>query len=498
MIGANFVNYLDRTIISVLGPSIQADLKLDDTALGFLLGTAFAVLYGVIGIPMGRLADVLSRKGLMATGLSLWSIMTILSGSATSFLGLAAARIGVGVGEATANPVSHCLLSDYFPARNRASVLGSYLASVHLGSGFALVLGGVLVAKWSHWCEAFPLGACTLPGWRAAFMLVGLPGLLLAVLVSWLREPPRPDRKDASVLAIIAREAATAIPPFTVIALLQTGGRRAAIKNVIFLGVVAAVATGLGMLTRDWAQWMALGIGVYSVASWAQAVRYRDLPLFELTFGCPVFLYAVSGGAMLACFVGTIQAWAPTYAMRTLEGDHAKVGLWLGLISILGAVFSTLLGGFVTDLWKRRDNRAPIWVALICLLAPIVPLFLMLHAKSFGVFVPALLAFILLGMGWSGPFAALVQDLVLPRMRGAAAAAFALIIGLVAAGIGPYWAGKISTVTGSLTTGLYASLVFVPIGALLLVKAAAKLRQESFATRVARARAAGERGLEAI
>ena len=318
-------------------------------------------------------------------------------------------------------------------------------------------------------------------------------GLVLAVLVGRLREPHRVIARDgSSALAIIAREVATAIPPFTVLALLRTGGKRAAIKNVVFLAVLAGVAIGLGKLTGDWPQWIALGIGVYSVSSWAQAVRFRDLPLFQLTFGCPVFLYTVSGGAMLTCFVGTIQAWAPTYAMRTLEGDHAKVGLWLGLISIVGAGCSTLLGGFVTDMWKRRDKRAPIWVAMISLIGPVVPLVLMLHAKSFGAFVPALLAFILLGMGWSGSFAALMQDLVLPRMRGTAAAAFALIIGLVGAGIGPYWAGKISTMTGSLATGLYASLIFVPIGVGLLLVAAAKLRKESPATRIARAQLAGE------
>jgi MFS family permease len=167
---ANMFNYIDRHIVSALSPAIKADLKLDDADIGFLLGTAFAVLYGVLGISMGRIADALSRTRLMAGGLALWSAMTALSGGAMSFATMSGARLGVGVGEATANPVSQSMLSDYFPARNRGAVLGVYLASVHLGTAIALILGGVLLKQWSNWCSVFPTGACEIPGGWAAWL----------------------------------------------------------------------------------------------------------------------------------------------------------------------------------------------------------------------------------------------------------------------------------------------------------------------------------------
>ncbi len=112
---ANALNYIDRQIVSILAQSIKADLKLDDADLGFILGTAFAVFYSVVGIAMGRISDFLPRKKVMAFGLALWSAMTALGGAANSFAMLGAARLGVGVGEAVANPCGHSLVADLFP-----------------------------------------------------------------------------------------------------------------------------------------------------------------------------------------------------------------------------------------------------------------------------------------------------------------------------------------------------------------------------------------------
>jgi len=123
---------------------------------------------------------------------------------------------------------------------------------------------------------------------------------------------------------------------------------------------------------------------------------------------------------------------------------------------------------------------------------PIPMLFALLSAKTLGGFVAAFCALTLFSMSWAGSFAALVQDLVLVRMRGAAAAIFSLVMVLTSSGIGPYWTGKISTLTGSLTTGLYSLLVFVPGAAVLLLLAAARLRHETTEARYSRARSAGE------
>lgn len=490
---ANLFNYLDRHIVSVLSPAIQAELHFSDADMGFLLGTAFAVLYGVLGIPMGRIADALSRTRLMAGGLALWSSMTALSGTATSFATLGAARVGVGVGEATANPVSHSLLCDYFPARNRSAVLGIYLASVHLGIAASLILGGLMMKNWSSWCSVFPGDACGLTSWRAAFFLVGIPGLFLAILIALLREPPRPKAHvRPPALKIIAEELSAAIPPFTLFTLARMGGSRAAIFNLGLMTVIALVAVGIAELTGDWAQWIAVAIGVYSVATWAHVLKLKDAPLYALTFGCPTFLYSMFGGAFLTCFVGTIGIWAAPYAMRTLDADAGEIGLALGAAQFGSAVTSVIVGGIITDWWKRRDRRAPIYIALIALTVPIPLLFVLLRAETLGSFIAAFAVLTLFSMAWAGSFAALVQDLVLVRMRAVAAAIFSLVMILTASGIGPYWAGKISTITGSLTTGLYSLLGFVPIAAVLLILAARRMPNETPEARLARANAAGE------
>ena len=490
---ANLFNYLDRQIISVLAPAIQKDLEFTDAQLGFLLGTAFAVLYGVVGIPMGRIADAFSRTRLMAGGLALWSAMTVVSGLASGFIGLGAARIGVGVGEATANPVSHSLLSEYFPARNRATVLSLYLASVHIGIAIATIFGGLLIQHWSSWCSVFPGDACSVPSWRAGFFFVGLPGLLLAVLVALLREPARVGPKTSlSARTVVTGELAAAIPPFTLFSLYRLSGPRAAVKNAVFALAVTLVAIGLSLATGDWAQWIAVAVGVYSVSTWAQVLRFRDLPLFKLTFGCPTFMLSMFGGAFVACFIATIQIWGIPYAMRTLHEPPGTVGVAVGLVLLSSAAVSIIMGGLVTDRWKRYDRRAPIWIALIAIVGPVPLLFALLHAQTLGAYVAAFGAMMLLCMSWGGAFAALVQDLVLPRMRGAAAATFSLVVALISSGIGPYWTGKISTMTGSLTTGLYAILIFVPPAVILLVLAARRIRSETPQARLERARAAGE------
>lgn len=490
---ANLFNYLDRHIVSILAPAIQAELHLTDAEIGFLLGTAFAVLYGVLGIPMGRISDVLSRKRLMAGGLALWSGMTAMAGGATGFLSLSAARVGVGLGEATANPVSHSLLCDYFPARNRSAVLGCYLASVYLGIGTSLVLGGLLIQNWGSWCSSFPGNACGLTSWRAGFLIVGIPGLVLAIFIARLREPPRPQAHiSSSVSAIIAREFSAAIPPFTVLNLARLGGVRAARSNLLFMGLLTAVALGIASLTGDWPQWIALAIGVYSVATWAQVLTYSDPPLFKLTFGCPTFMLTMFGGAFITCFVGTVGIWAAPYAMRTLDADAGQIGLALGAAQLGAAVTSVILGGLIADWLKRRDARAPIWIGMVALIVPIPILFVLLNAQTLAGFVAAFSLLTLFAMSWPGSFAALVQDLVLVRMRGTAAAIFSLVMILTSSGLGPYWAGKISTITGSLTMGLYSLLAFVPVAAVLLFLASRRIRNETPEVRQALAAAAGE------
>jgi MFS family permease len=171
------VNFIDRSILAILLEPIKQDLALNDTQLGLLGGLAFALFYTTLGIPIAALADRWSRVKILSIAMVVWSGMTALCGFAQSFWMLLLARIGVGVGEAGASPPSHSLISDYFPIETRATALSIYALGIPFGSMIGNFVGG-----WG--AEAL--------GWRHTFVLVGVPGVFVA-LVIWLtlREPPR-------------------------------------------------------------------------------------------------------------------------------------------------------------------------------------------------------------------------------------------------------------------------------------------------------------------
>ena len=178
------INFVDRQILSVLIEPIKADLGLSDTQLGLLTGFAFAIFYATLGVPIGRLADRVNRVNIIAGAAALWSVMTALSGLAQNFWQLAAARVGVGVGEAGCTPPAHSMIADLFPAGRRASAMSIYQLGVPIGSVVGLMAGGWINEIW---------------GWRVAFMAVGLPGLLVALVLKWvIQDPPRGRSEEAA------------------------------------------------------------------------------------------------------------------------------------------------------------------------------------------------------------------------------------------------------------------------------------------------------------
>jgi len=184
------VNFIDRSIVNILLQPIKEEFHPSDTALGFLSGVAFAIFYATLGIPIARWADRGVRRDIIALALFLWSGMTALCGLARTFPQLVMARIGVGIGEAGCSPPAHSLLSDYYPPDQRGRAFATYALGIPIGTAFGYLLGGWMTQEL---------------GWRSAFLLVGLPGLLLAAVVRLtLREPPRG-------LSEVRRE--TAAPP---------------------------------------------------------------------------------------------------------------------------------------------------------------------------------------------------------------------------------------------------------------------------------------------
>ncbi|HIL01662.1 MAG TPA: MFS transporter [Myxococcales bacterium] len=175
------LNFVDRSILSILLEDIKLAFDVSDTYLGFLSGIAFALLYTVMGIPIARWADRGSRTTIIALAVFVWSAMTAATGLARSFAQLAVARVGVGIGEAGCSPPAHSLIADYFPPERRATALAIYSLGIPIGGAVGFWAGG--------WLNEFF-------DWRVAFMVVGLPGCLLAVVVKLtLPEPPRAERE---------------------------------------------------------------------------------------------------------------------------------------------------------------------------------------------------------------------------------------------------------------------------------------------------------------
>ena len=170
-------NFIDRQILAILLPAIKAEFGVGDAVLGFLAGTAFALFYATLGVPIALLADCWNRRNLIAISLTLWSGMTALSGFAGNIVQLALARIGVGVGEAGCSPAAHSMIADYYPPEQRASAMGIFTLGISGGIMLAYLTGGWVVQN---------------IGWREAFLIVGVPGLLLALLMRLtVAEPPR-------------------------------------------------------------------------------------------------------------------------------------------------------------------------------------------------------------------------------------------------------------------------------------------------------------------
>lgn len=488
------LNFVDRNIISILAEDIKADLGLRDDQIGFLYGTAFGVFYALFGIPLGKLADSWHRIRLMTAGLAIWSAFTALSGFAKNFATLSVARIGVGVGEATASPSAYSLISDWFPKKMRATALAIYASGLYIGGGVSLLIGGAIVERWN---AAYPVDApMGLAGWQAAFIIVGLPGLLLACLVFTLREPLRgesegiitPPPKDP--FRGFFRELIAVIPPFTIIGALQAGSK-GLLLNLAGALVIGGIAYAMAMFTDNYVQWGAIGVGYYAIFSWASTLERRDAPTFKLIWGTPAFLTTILGYGMVAFMSYAASFWAAPYAIRILEEAPSVAGWWIGGPGALGGFLGVIGGGRAADWLRERNPAGRLIVVAFGLVAAAPFLFVMFTTENTTVFYIAAFLQSLFASSALGGAAATTQDLVLPRMRGTATATFFLSTTLVGLALGPYMAGQVSTMTGSLSTGGLSLLVAVPIGLVLLV-IAYRTVPTAEQTLLARAREAGE------
>jgi len=329
-------NFIDRQLLAILQEPIKAELGLSDGQLGLLTGFAFAVFYVTAGIPIARWADHANRRNIVALSLAVWSGMTAISGLVQNYWQLLAARIGVGVGEAGGSPPSHSMISDIFPAHQRASALGFYSMGVNFGILFGFLLGG--------WLNEFF-------GWRVAFLVVGAPGILLAVVVRWtMAEPVRGlvDNRTASadsnsfsdVLAVLWN-----CRSFRHIAL--GAALNAFVSYSISNWTASFMIRSHGMSTGELGTWLALimgfggAVGVLCGGLVADRLAPRDqrwyvwLPTLAGLIALPFigFVYVAEGPYTALLLMVVPAVMSNVYLGNAIATTHGLVGLRMRAMS---------------------------------------------------------------------------------------------------------------------------------------------------------------------
>jgi predicted MFS family arabinose efflux permease len=360
------LNAADRTLIAIIGQPLKADLKLSDTQLGLLVGPAFALLYAFSGIPIARLAERFNRVNIIFLVMTLWSGLTALCGLTTSFAQLLLLRVGVGFGEAGCTPPAHSLLSDYFEPTRRATALSIYSCGISLGYVISAMVGGYVALHY---------------GWRAACLVVGLPGVLIAAIIKrFVKEP--------------ARGAFEAQRP--------------------------AADRDKSRLREELAELRAVARTLF--CRW---------PTANLVLGVIIASFASQG-----CW-----AFVPAFFNRGFQLDYATIGIVTGLSGGVAVGVGLLCGGIIADILGSRSAK---WYALVPAIALIIclPLYVGAFLQSDWQKTAVLLG---IGGFFQyisfGPTFGVIQNVVAVRRRATATALVYVLLSVVALGGGALFTG---------------------------------------------------------
>ena len=340
----NLFNYLDRWIVAALAESMKhSELRLSDTQLGSLM-TGFIIVYMIAAPVFGSLGDARSRTRLLGLGVAIWSVATALAGLATSYASLFAARAAVGVGEAAYGTISPALLADYFPRERRGRVFAVFFAAIPVGSALGYIVGGLV----DHYF-----------GWRQAFFVAGVPGLVLAALALRLYDPPRGAQDSAAGSASHAH---------------------------------------------------ALSLGGAARAAYAALVGNRP------------YMLTVLGYAAYTFAIGALAFWTPSFLERTRGIPKAQATVQFGAIVVVTGFIGTYAGGWIGDYFLRVSRQAYLWVSgLVTLVAAPLTL-LALAAPRPAVYWTAIVAAELCLFASTGPINSAIVNVVSPHMRATAVA----------------------------------------------------------------------------
>lgn len=361
-------SYVDRQIMGVLLEPIRLEFGLSDTQMGFLGGIAFGIFYATLGIPIAFLADRWSRRNIIAIAVTIWSFMTVACAFVTGFWSLAFARVGVGIGEAGSSPPSHSMIADLYPENKRAGALAIYALGVYIGIMLGFLVGAYVATEW---------------GWRAAFVVVGLPGLLIALIVRFtLVEPPR-GHSD---------------------------------------GLAPTVAGKI-----DW-----------------DSAKAQVKEAFAHLWHDPVSRHVVAGVTLIS-FVGYGGAyWGAAFFIRSHGLSVFEVGVYLAAVIGGAGVIGAIVGGRLADRLGERDARWKLWVVATAKIAatPVIVWFFLEYDSTLAliIYVPT----VLLGAFYLGPSFAMIQTRAPLAMRALCSAIMLFILNIIGLGLGPQMVGIIS------------------------------------------------------
>jgi MFS family permease len=379
LLGIYIVNFLDRQVVNILAEPIKEDLGLADWQLGLMSGLAFAVFYTFLGIPIARMAERKNRPVIIGTCVAIWSGFTALCGSAQNFWQLILFRIGVGIGEAGCTPPAHSLIVDYVPKEKRASALAFYSMGTPLGGLVGLIMGGLVA-------DAY--------GWRAAFLVAGVPGILFAILAIFTLKEPRQQ---------LARQAA------------QTAAAMASFGETMKV---------LGTKPTFWFIAFAAAIKAF--------IGYGHAP-FTASFFLRNHTQAIAGYA---------DYWGDIFGFKM--GPIGFLGIALGLIAGIGGATGSWLGGYLADKYGKNDLRAYMIAPAVASLVTIPIYITAVSVDNAGLGLLMLTLNALLGTIWYGPVYGTGQSIVSPQMRATTAAVLLFIINLIGLGLGPLAVGALS------------------------------------------------------
>ena len=497
------LSLLDRQILAILAPAIKADLDIGDAEMGLLYGTVFALFYALFSLPLGRVADGWIRTKLLAICIVTWSAATGLAGLASSFALLALSRLGVGIGEAAAQPAGTSLVYDYWPKHRRGFVMAVIASAIALGLGGSLILGGVAADWWDgqYGDGAAPLG---LAGWQFAFLVAALPGFVLAPLLWTLKEPPRgtmdgietppdphPFRAGGQVLASV-------LPVTNWMALRQLAAtRRAWRNNVAWLALIVLGMVGLWRLT-SWVsprpplefgrlsvdphvlQWSVIGFGLYVLVNLLQNMRLADAQAFRVICRSPTLIMAMAIGTLQSIINYGMMAFNPMFLIQTYELSLRDAALQFGLVSAVMGIIGPLIWGPLSDkLHVRFPSAGRAWVAMFAMgVSPFLSFWVYFSPTAFDFYLRFVVYSIVL-TGWMPPLYAILYEQVLPRMRAITASVYLLAMTILGLGIGPYLVGMLSDATGNLRMSMLSvNAAAVPIVIMLFVIAGRSQRDE--------------------